>query len=71
MDFKDSVIQFASRVEKLCPQIQTEEASKNALIMPLIQLLGYNNSSRRMLNKLYPNSRPKDSNRFKYTAYGK
>ncbi|MDF3078023.1 MAG: restriction endonuclease [Sphingobacteriaceae bacterium] len=41
MDFKDSVLQFASRVEKLCPQIQTEEATKNALIMPFIQLLGY------------------------------
>lgn len=41
MDFKDSIIQFASRVEKLCTQIQTEEATKNALIMPFIQLLGY------------------------------
>ncbi len=41
MEFKDSVIQFSSRVEKLCPQIQTEEATKNALIMPFIQLLGY------------------------------
>lgn len=41
MDFKDSILQFASRVEKLCPQIQTEEATKNALIMPFIQLLGY------------------------------
>lgn len=41
MDFKDVVFQFASRVEKLCPQIQTEEATKNALIMPFIQLLGY------------------------------
>lgn len=41
MDFKDSVLQFASRVEKICPQIQTEEATKNALIMPFIQLLGY------------------------------
>ena len=41
MDFKDSILQFASRVEKLLPQIQTEEATKNALIMPFIQLLGY------------------------------
>ncbi len=41
MDFKDAILQFASRVEKLCPQIQTEEATKNALIMPFIQLLGY------------------------------
>jgi hypothetical protein len=41
MDFKDSILQFASRVDKLCPQIKTEEATKNALIMPFIQLLGY------------------------------
>ncbi len=41
MDFKDSVLQFAARVEKLLPQIKTEEATKNALIMPFIQLLGY------------------------------
>lgn len=41
MDFKDLILQFAARVEKLCPQIQTEEATKNALIMPFIQLLGY------------------------------
>jgi predicted type IV restriction endonuclease len=41
MDFKDQILQFSSRVEKLCTQIQTEEATKNALIMPFIQLLGY------------------------------
>lgn len=41
MDFKDSILQFAARVDKLCPQIKTEEATKNALIMPFIQLLGY------------------------------
>lgn len=41
MDFKDLITEFASRVEKLCPQINTEEATKNALIMPFIQLLGY------------------------------
>lgn len=41
MDFKDSILQFAARIEKLCPQIKTEEATKNALIMPFIQILGY------------------------------
>lgn len=41
MDFKDQVLQFASRVEKLCTQLHTEEATKNALIMPFIQLLGF------------------------------
>ncbi|MGB4774016.1 MAG: type I restriction endonuclease, partial [Daejeonella sp.] len=41
MDFKDTILQFASRVDKLSSQIKTEEATKNALIMPFIQLLGY------------------------------
>ncbi|UKJ07004.1 type I restriction endonuclease [Solitalea lacus] len=41
MDFKDQVLQLGGRVEKLTPQIATEEATKNALIMPFIQLLGY------------------------------
>ena len=41
MDFKDSVLQFSSRVDNICSQIKTEEATKNALIMPFIQLLGY------------------------------
>ncbi|QXV63619.1 type I restriction enzyme HsdR N-terminal domain-containing protein [Mucilaginibacter sp. 21P] len=41
MDFKDEVMQLASRVEKLLPQIKTEEATKNALIMPFIKILGY------------------------------
>jgi hypothetical protein len=41
MDFKDQILQLASRVEKLLPQLKTEEATKNALIMPFIQALGY------------------------------
>jgi hypothetical protein len=41
MDFKDSILQFASRVDKLLPQINTEEATKNALVLPFIQLLGF------------------------------
>jgi hypothetical protein len=41
MDFKDQILQFSARVEKLFPQIHTEEATKNALIMPFIQILGY------------------------------
>lgn len=41
MDFKDEVLQLAGRVEKLLPQIKTEEATKNALIMPFIKVLGY------------------------------
>jgi hypothetical protein len=41
MDFKDEVKQLGLRTEKMIPQIQTEEATKNALIMPFIKLLGY------------------------------
>lgn len=41
MDFRDQIKSLATRVETLLPQIQTEEATKNALIMPFIQILGY------------------------------
>lgn len=41
MDFKDSILQLAERVTSLKESIQTEEATKNAFIMPFIQLLGY------------------------------
>lgn len=41
MDFKDEIKLFADRVEKLKDQIQTEEATKNAFIMPFIKALGY------------------------------
>lgn len=41
MDFKDEIKLFGERVEKLKNQILTEEATKNALIMPFIKALGY------------------------------
>lgn len=41
MDFKDSFFQLAERVSALKDSIQTEEATKNAFIMPFIQMLGY------------------------------
>jgi predicted type IV restriction endonuclease len=41
MDFKDEIKQFGGRVEKLKAQISTEEATKNAFIMPFIKALGY------------------------------
>ena len=41
MDFKDEVKQLGSRTAKMVPQIQTEEATKNALVMPFIKLLGF------------------------------
>lgn len=41
MDFIDLIKQFAKRVETLKPNLQTEEATKTALIMPFFSLLGY------------------------------
>lgn len=41
MDFIDKIKSLSDRVEKLKGQIQTEEATKNAFIMPFIQVLGY------------------------------
>lgn len=41
MDFKDQIKQIGERVNSLKQQIQTEEATKNAFIMPFIQVLGY------------------------------
>lgn len=41
MDFKDLLKQHADKVGKLKEQIATEEATKNAFIMPFIHILGY------------------------------
>lgn len=41
MDFKDSIKQLSGRVLKLKDSILTEEATKNAFIMPFINALGY------------------------------
>lgn len=41
MDFKDIIRQLIERIEKLKDSIQTEEATKNALIMPFLTALGY------------------------------
>lgn len=41
MDFRDQVKILSDRVIKLKDQILTEEATKNAFIMPLMQALGY------------------------------
>ena len=41
MDFKDQIKTLGERIDKLKHQIQTEEATKNAFIMPFIQALGY------------------------------
>lgn len=41
MDFIDKLIQFSKRTEKIKDEVKTEEATKNALIMPFFQMLGY------------------------------
>lgn len=41
MDFKDSIKQIVERIEKLKDNLQTEEATKNALVLPFLTALGY------------------------------
>lgn len=41
MDFKDQILQLSDRIKKQKDSISTEEATKNAFIMPLIAYLGY------------------------------
>ncbi len=41
MDFIDQLQALAAKIPKLCPVLQTEEATKNALVMPFINILGY------------------------------
>ena len=42
MDFADQVLALATRIPKQLDHIQTEEATKNALVLPFINALGYN-----------------------------
>ena len=41
MDFIDEMKQLAQRIGKIKDTIQTEEATKTSMIMPLFQILGY------------------------------
>ena len=40
-ELKSKLEQLYNRVESLKDQISTEEATKNAFIMPFLQILGY------------------------------
>ena len=40
MDFIDALRQFSKRVDGLKDNLATEEATKNALIMPFFSMLG-------------------------------
>src|SRR5450830_565822 len=41
MDFKDEIHRLGERVVQLRAQLQTEEATKQSLVLPFIQCLGY------------------------------
>lgn len=45
MDFKEQIKGISKKVEKLKENVLTEEATKNAFIMPFIQALGYDVSN--------------------------
>jgi len=42
MDFIDQIKVLATKIPKLSENIKTEEGTKNALVMPLLNILGYN-----------------------------
>ncbi|HPC03415.1 MAG TPA: type I restriction endonuclease [Syntrophales bacterium] len=42
MDFIDKICELSARISKQLENIQTEEATKHALVMPFIAALGYN-----------------------------
>lgn len=42
MDFIDEIRALATRIPNQIEHLQTEEATKNALVMPFINALGYN-----------------------------
>ncbi len=42
MDFIETIQGLAARIEKQLGHLKTEEATKNALVMPFINALGYN-----------------------------
>ncbi len=44
MELKDEIGQFAVRIRKMLPQVQSEDLTRNALVMPFIQILGFNPS---------------------------
>ena len=41
MDFRDQVRQLGERVARVKDNVRTEEPTKNALIMPFLQAMGY------------------------------
>jgi len=44
MKLKDEIGQFAVRINKMLPQVQSEDLTRSALVMPFIQILGFDPS---------------------------
>ncbi len=44
MELKDEIGQFATRIKKMLPQVQTEDLTRNALVLPFMQILGFDPS---------------------------
>jgi predicted type IV restriction endonuclease len=42
MDFIDQLRVLSTKISATKDKVQSEEATKNAMVMPLIQILGYN-----------------------------
>jgi hypothetical protein len=42
MDFIDEIRQFSEKAKSVVPHLKTEEATKTSLILPFLQVLGYN-----------------------------
>lgn len=53
MDFNEKIQELAARVKELEPHINTEEATKNALILPFLQTLGYDTFDPRVVSPEY------------------
>lgn len=49
MDFAEKIQELASRIQERKPHVTTEEATKNSLIMPFLQTLGYDTSDPRIV----------------------
>ena len=41
MSFNEKILALSQRIPKIKEHLQTEEATKNALVMPFIDALGY------------------------------
>jgi hypothetical protein len=53
MDFKDELLALGKNIEELKQYMTTEEATKNALIVPFLKILGYNSFDPREVRPEY------------------